>query len=330
MNIYAEAISGYLRKSSGTSWPDALIQDPSAWAGGDIIVGSRYWTEPRPPTRNWRLNRGFLSFDTSALHGRPVKDVALVLRTKERGALLAGALSVWSHGTNPFGAELDEGDWNRCNLLEATLGTSGLSGEVRTFVLPASINAVGQTQFRLRKADETTEPTGDGRVTFYGPDDATRRPYLMIDTGSVYDDVCTNLAAVLNAYKTSLGVLEVHDNQPETAEVDHVYVVWAGGMDAERQKISADVYWIGGHLGDTTGTTPSFDRAARLKADMMRRIIRMDGNCNGYCTILESCEAQGATNPTLIPWTNDELLLGVALRVTYLRELGEPGETVRI
>jgi hypothetical protein len=319
-----------LRKSSGASWADALLQDPSVWAGGDIIVGSRYWTELHPPTRNWRLSRGYLSFDTAALARKTVKDVALVLTVKERGTLFAGSLSCYSHGTNPWGTELDEGDWNRCDLLEATLAARTILGEARVLILPSSINTVGQTQFRLRMANETTEPTGDGRVTFYGPDDLMRRPYLLIDTGSVYDDVCTNLAQVLDRYKANLAVTQVHDNQPETAEPDHIYVVWAAGQDTDRQRISVDVYWIGAHLGDVTGTVPSLDRAARLKADMLRRIIRMDGTCNGYCTGLESCEAQGATNPTLIPWTNDDLLLGVALRVTYLRELGNQGAIVKI
>jgi hypothetical protein len=329
MNIYAETISGYLQKKSGASWANCLLQVPTEWAGGDLYLGKRYWTTAKPPTQNWALWRPFLSFDTSGLAGKTIKSAWLVFRVKTLGVGFGGSAQVWSQGTTPWGALLEPGDWDKCNQTEGVLAATGMSGEVWKSIDPDSINKSGQTQFRLRIADETLAPTGDEYVVLYGADDADRRPRLVIDTGNVYDDVCTNLAQVLDAHKAELEAVTVHSDMPETAEVDHVYVGWAGGAEDDEEQITVDVYWIGGCMDQTGGVSPSLDRAARIKADVLRRIIRFDANCggslnngNGYCTGIESLTAEGGTGATVIPWRNDDLLLGCVLRVTYSRPGG--------
>jgi hypothetical protein len=144
----------------------------------------------------------------------------------------------------------------------------------------------------------------------------------VIDTGNVYDDVCTNLAQLLTAHKSELGVTEVHSDLPHTPDAGHVYVGWSSGRVDERNRITVDVYWIGASLGDLTGTSPSLDRAARQKADLLKRVLLFHSDCQGYCQGIEAIDAMVAMPPTAILWPNQEMYLGCQVTVTFIRPGG--------
>lgn len=315
MKIYAESISGYLQKASGISYQDALQQDPSAWVGGDLLVGQRYWETAKPPTQNWAIWRSFISFDTSCLKGRTVKRCWLVLRVKEKGAGLAAELRVFSHGRLPWGDTLDPDDWSACDRNEGTLYPEGLRTEVWKSIEPAAVDTSGRTQFRIWSLGEILEPTDDEFVRFYGPD-SEGRPYLMIDTGNVNDDVCQNLKEVLEKHQAELGVNairgELLQTVPNPPEIQISWETTSGG-EGELQRITATIYWV------ATGTPASIDQEPRQKADLIRRILLQDQTCNGYCTGIESITEELADN---ILW-GEKWYMGAIVTVVYRRALGD-------
>ena len=325
MKVYARESSGYLQKGSGISWADCGTQVPSAWPGGDLWFGKRLWIVTKPiPTQNWRNWRTYLTFPTGFLGNRTIESAWLVFTVKERGADFGGTVGVYRRTGAGWGDELDSGDWNACTVLEGTLSSVGFTGEVWMAIDPGSIQTGRDTQFRLGLLG-TTEPTDDEYAVLYGADDAERRPYLLIDTGSINDDVCTNLAEVLTAHQSDLAVNAIHPDMRHTVdEVPEMQIGWVGSRLAnveqdQYRQVTAGIWWIGEQM-DSTSQLMSRDREQRQKADLITRILVKDRDCNGYCTGILSIEEN---LPDVIVWPSGSEYIGVYIEVTYRLEIGD-------
>lgn len=324
MKIYAAETSGYLQKASGISWADCLLQTPSPWPGGDIYVGKRFWHITKPPTDNWARWRGYLTFPTGFLGNRTIRSAWLVFTVKQRGADFGGTIRLFRRGATSWGEELDSGDWNACEVVEGDFSPVGFTGEVWKSIDPASIETGRNTEFRFVQLG-TAAPTGDEHVVLYGADDADRRPCLVIDTGSINDDVCTNLAEVMTAHQSDLAVNAIHSDMRHTVDqVPEIQIGWDGKrtMDPERegyQLVTASIWWLGEQI-DSTAALMSRDREQRQQADLITRILLKDRDCNGYCTEIMSIEE---SLPDLIQWPSGSEYIGVTVTVTYRLEIGD-------
>ncbi|MBU0599100.1 hypothetical protein KKF61_09030 [Patescibacteria group bacterium] len=326
MRFDSAAQSGYLEKFSIINYAAARLSTPEVWIGDDLRVGQAYWAQVKPvPRQHWALWRTLLSFPTGRLGGKQVFGAVLWLSIKTNQAYTDFDMLVRSHGSTPYGGTLDAGDWNKCDALDATLPiTSSTAGLIGIMLDESHINNQGDTQFNLLSSRDLAgvEPPGLNNITLHGRGTAGE-PYLMVETANVNDGVCLNVQEVLDGYKTQLGVNIVHTkglnyvgNPPE------IQVQWGGTTCTDKLRVTADIYYINRVIppGDPTAALHGVDELARQKADLIRRILRFDKDCNGYMNSLESitCDPALITSAEGVPF-----MQGSRTRATWVREIGE-------
>lgn len=324
MEFTLESRSGYLQKASGQGWADTRVQEPYPYTGGDLYVGKRYFVHPKYGY-SWRLWRSYLSFDTSELTRlkRTVRDAYLEFRVKTKGSgfIDTDSVRVFSHGSTPWGDELEPADWDKCDTDEGYFLGRGMDTVVRFLVDPGHINKTGQTQFRLRMGNEVDAPTGDRYVAFYGAD-SDEGVRLVADTGYINDDIPTTLAEeVFPAWESALGVTDTHPAfLPTATNTPEIQIGWAGTQTADRQRVTVDIDYIERKIpaGSSEAPLHNLDETMRKKADLIRRIVLMNKTCKGLTTGIESI----SEGPLPLPddkYGDMDWLMGARVTVTFIR-----------
>jgi len=318
-----QARSGYLLKASGVSWGVCKVATPDVYAGADLVAGKSYQYFPKPNKKLWRLAQSFLSFDARQLTGHNLRWVYLSLKPKTIGGGASGNLVVTLQGATPWGETLESADWGKCDGAEATLAISGLTVDTETRVMldVTGLDLTGLTQIRISAEDETTEPTVDNTVTFYGAD--TGEVTLVANTGNILDDVCVTLAdEVLAPYKSQLGVTEIASELlAECTNPPEIHVGFEHGNIADQERVSPVVYYINRIIpaGSASGVVYSRDRVVRQKADLIKRIIMADRNCKGLMSRLESIDISPILPPG--PEYEGDWWVGAEIRPVYIRPM---------
>jgi hypothetical protein len=148
-------------------------------AGTSASVGQH-----RVGPTDFRIYRGYLSFDTSAIPAGNVIESAVLNYYIATDASNEDFNINLYYGTQPtWGGTLSYTDWGSGTIGPTLVrGTSGASINTKyTVNLPtASINAGGITEYELRSSREGTEPTGVEFVDIATADNATYKPYLTV------------------------------------------------------------------------------------------------------------------------------------------------------
>jgi hypothetical protein len=297
---------------------------------GDIRVGKRYWLHPRTGAPNWDLARGYLSLATDEIRpDLPTPTVVLYLPIKSIHNVGPLVLRAYSHGGSPYGEELEEDEWDTCDLYESQILVPEGAEMVWMPVPSSSISRSSPTQIRLRHSAEglVDPPTGDHYVLFRGPGDAEGEPYLMVNTHIPEDDVPENIAEILEAKKATLGVEKVwpmirHQVTPQ--KMPEIQIGWAGTAVGDHLVVSATIYWmdrvIEGPSGHVSTQDASMDKRIRIGCGKIRKAIRADGDCQGYCTGIENISAGISVEKVAL---GDSLVLAGSFTVGYRMEIGD-------
>lgn len=315
--------SGYLYKTSGVDWPDCLAQTPLAVTSGAMRAGMAYWVDPKIPTENWASWRTFLAFNTVALSQKKksVKSASLVLPIEANVSDGPWVVELMYMPDNGWGHDLDAGDWDATAGVICQVDAQGKGGVLTFDIDPEHINRAGLTYFRLNAVgdENPVNPPTDERYIDFG-----RGAVLIVDTGNVNDDVCQNIADVLGAvdYAQFDGVTIRPRLLPVLKAIPEIQIAWEGtdtNLKEGVQIIGATIYYIQSSLTGPAASEPSsIDEGPRKMADIIRRILTEDRDCNGYCSgLVDVSEVLAGA----LEW-RDNWYIGAVVTVRYQRAIG--------